>query len=93
MDLLALLALLVVVFVVAGWMSTDFVAYVREEWRLIRAETWRDHIVNPDLVDKDRAALTWTKQRALAKRMRRQGRALLTGKPFTPEPTVLRRPR
>lgn len=75
-----LLVLAVAVFVAAS--TGDPIAWAREEWRRIRARTWAPGEF-PSSTDT-RIARMALKQRALAKRMRREGRHLLAGKPYVP---------
>jgi hypothetical protein len=86
-DVAALLALLVVLALVLAFASKRPIDWIREELRLMRADTWQgEYLVNPALVDVERAALMAAKGRALGKRMKRQGRSLIskTPKPYVP---------
>lgn len=84
-DMVALLAVLAALALVIGLSSGDLVAWVREEWRLLRMRTWAPEVDAPPCTLRDpKVALMVLKQRALGKRMRKQGRSLLASKPYTP---------
>ena len=79
-DAIALVLLLIVLaacIVVAR--GGDFIAWLREELRLARANNW----ASGTLEDPRVAAMTM-KQRELADQMRQQGRTLLAGKGYVP---------
>lgn len=82
-DFLALLFIWLVVLLVVLLSAGDIVGWAREEWRRLRAETWAPDNA-PCTVQDPRVALMTLKQRALGKRMRRDGRSLLASKPYVP---------
>jgi hypothetical protein len=88
MDLLALLALLIVLVCFVAPAAGGLVAWARGEWQLIRANTWQgDHLVNPALgsAREDIAvAHTEAMQYELGQRLRRQRRTLLDEKKYVP---------
>lgn len=90
-DFLALGALLAFLAFVFSRAAGGFIAWLREEWRLLRMDSWAtsDYVVNPSLGTRadPRVARVDLARRALGRRMRKQGRGLLgpRAKPYTPE--------
>jgi hypothetical protein len=79
-DAIALVLLLIVLAVlIVAARGGDFLAWLRDEVRLARADNWAT-----GTLDDPRVARMFVKQRALARRMRRQGRTLLAGKEYVP---------
>jgi len=61
-------------------------AWLREEWRLMRAETWADGEYEGEpgtVTDPDVRAMV-ARQRAFGERLRWQGKSLLSGKEYRP---------
>lgn len=83
-DLFALAVFFAALALVIALSSGDLIAWAREEWRLLRLHTWAPDAAQPCTLRDERVALMVLKQRALGKRMRRQGRSLLADKPYTP---------
>lgn len=87
-DILALCAFLAALVIVIGlcWPG-GFFAWVRNEIALARADQWSgDYLVNPALgsmADPNVARMDMKRKR-LGKRMKKQGRSLLTKKAYTP---------
>lgn len=88
MDILALLIVLALVILLAARQAGGLLLWMREEWRAAYVESFApERLVNPRLgsvAHDDRVALMAVKQRALGKRMRRDGRSLLAGKAYRP---------
>jgi hypothetical protein len=86
MDFLALLVLFVLLVAIVAPTAGGFVAYFRGEWRMIRARTWA-----PGTADDPDVKAMVVRQRAMGKRLRRQGRSLLgpegKRKAYTPQLT------
>lgn len=79
-DAIALVLLLIVLaFIIVAARGGDIAEWVREETRLARARTWE-----PGTLSDPKVARMFIKQRAMARRMRRQGRTLLAGKEYVP---------
>jgi len=69
----------------AFWLQ--FSAWLRNEWRLIRLDTWAEEPRSTSpagSVADPRVARMDLRQRAYGKRLRREGRSLLSGKEYTP---------
>lgn len=93
-DLLILLGAFLVLALLWGlFYPPGFFAWLREEIRLARAPDWSDGAYRPGTIDDPDVAYMAVRQRAMAKRMRRQGRSLLGPKsaraPWVPGPHVL----
>lgn len=88
MDILAtVLFLAVLAAVLAVWSPLPFVAWMRREIQLMRAETFQgDYIVNPALGTRADPVVARMdmKRKRLGKRMKKQRRSLLADKPYTP---------
>lgn len=87
MDFLVLVIIIVAVAFAAGICSGGIAPWARGEWRLMRQHTWApDPEAGPCTVEGDaRAASMVVKQRALGKRLRREGRSILSaGREYTP---------
>jgi hypothetical protein len=75
--LVLLLIVLAIVIVIAR--GGDIIDWLRDEAHLARARTWE-----PGTLSDPKVARMFVKQRAMARRMRRQGRTLLAGKDYVP---------
>ena len=86
MDFLALVALLAVFAVALALASRRPLDWIREEWRLMWAETWAraPERVAGGSIDEPRVKAMDTRMRAYAKRLRREGRSLTAGKRYIP---------
>lgn len=87
MDLIRLVLLLFAVALLASLLSRmSPVAWLRREWQLMRMRSWARprEISGPGTLDDPRVQNMVIKQRALGKRMRKQGRTLLSGKHYIP---------
>lgn len=76
--------------VVLALASRNPLAWLREEWRLMRADTWAagpSKIVGAT-AEEERAKILLHRQRALAKHMRRKGKHLFAGKRYRPALTA-----
>lgn len=81
MDFVALAVLLAILGAALAIGAGGFVAWAREEWRRMRADTWAPSagtMQDPACQD------LFIRQRRLAEQMRRVGKHLLAGKPYTP---------
>lgn len=86
MDFLALFGLIALAALVMAFFSgKGLLAWARDEWRLMRAETFGPQ---GPTHDEERAAKLLYRQRALAKRMRKKGTHLYAGKTYTPTLTT-----
>jgi hypothetical protein len=84
-DVLAALGLLVfVALIVAIYSPLGLFAWIRQEWQLMRAESWEP--ASGTIKDPDVATMV-ARQKAMGARMKRQGVSLLAGKPYRPELT------
>lgn len=69
-------------------MIRAFLRWLRNEWRLIRLDTWVDEPKSTlGTMADPRVAKMVVRQRAYGKRLRRQGRSLLSGKEYIPAMT------
>lgn len=87
LDILILLAVFVFVCLVAAiFHPGGFVAWLREEWRLARADTWAngEYRGAAGTIEDPRIKRMDARQRAFGERLRSQGRSLLAGKPYKP---------
>jgi hypothetical protein len=63
--------------------------WLREEWRLMWLETWAEEPRSTlGTMADPRVQVMVTRQRAYGKRLRRQGRSLLSGKEYIPAMTL-----
>lgn len=81
-ELLFLLAVfLLIALVSALFHPGGFIGWCRQEWRLIRAQTWAP--APSTLADPDVASMV-ARQKAMGERMKRQGVSLLAGHAYRP---------
>lgn len=90
LDLIVLFAVFVFVALLAAILNPPgLIAWLREEWRLARADTWADGSYRGAVgtsADPDVKRME-ARQRAFGERLRRQGRSLLAGKEYVPSLT------
>lgn len=88
MDAIAIALLILVVALGAAMFSRgSLTAWAREEWRLMRQNTWamtRRPGITGGSVAEPRVAAMDLRMRAYAKRLRREGRHLTNGRRYVP---------